>query len=228
MKKIALIIVLYIFPITLFGQTLDSIKYKKLDLGFTYSPEFSYRYTTSDDVSKFLEDSYDSLEVPKYGYSLGLNGVYTLSNKLGISVGILFSDKGERFKSDVLPYFSKYSNHYYYLDVPIRAKYTIFENDRNFKFYGTAGISLNTFLNHTIEYTLSGGNSSIRTKGNTDISKINFAGLLGIGIDCTLTNRWYFKAELNYRQSLNSMTSNANIKRYLYSFGPTVGLFYKL
>ncbi len=225
MKNIFLL--LFIFPLTLFGQQEDSIKFKKLNLGFSYSPEYSYRMIKTVTESQFLANSYDTLEVPKLGYSLGFNGIYSLNNKFALSGGLLFSDKGEKFKTDVIDAISNYKNHYYYLDIPVKLNYTII--DSKIKFYGTLGVSTNLFLQHRIAYTLNGSSSSENIRGNSkDISKVNMAFNVGAGIDCPLSSKWFFKAEVGYKQSFASMTTNASLKRYLYSFGPTVGLFYKL
>ena len=225
MKNIFLL--LFLLPLSVFGQGEDSIKFKKLDLGFTYSPEYSYRMIKASSESQFLAESYDTLEVPKLGYTLGLNGIYTLNKKFALTVGVLFSDKGEKYKKDVFEAFTNYKNHYYYLDIPVKLNYTII--DSKIKFYGTLGVSTNLFLQHRIAYTLSGSSNSDNIRGNsTDISKVNMALNAGLGIDCPLTSRWFFKAEVGYKQSITSMTSNTNLKRYLYNFGPTVGLFYKL
>lgn len=224
MKNIFL--VLFILPFMLFGQEQDSITFKKLDLGFTYSPEYSYRMIKSDNSSQFLKDSYDSLEIPKLGYTLGFNGVYSFNSKLAFSLGLLFSDKGEKFKMNILDAFSNYKNHYYFIELPVKLKYIII--DSKIKFYGTLGISTNLFLQHRIAYKLSGSSSSENIHGNsTDIANMNMALNVGTGIDCPLSTRWFFKAEVGYKQSFTSMTTNTNLKRYLYSFGPTLGLFYR-
>ncbi len=224
MKNIFL--VLFILPLMVFGQQEDTIKFKKFDVGFTYSPEYSYRMIQSDNSSQFLKESYDSLETPKLGYTLGLNGVYSFNSKLALSLGFLFSDKGEKLKTNILDAFSNYKNHYYFIDFPLKLKYTII--DSKIKFYGNLGVSTNLFLQHRIAYTLSGSSFSDIIQGNSkDISKVNMAFNVGLGIDCPLSSRWFFKAEVGYKQSFTSITANTNLKRYLFSFGPTLGLFYK-
>ncbi len=220
------ILLLFLLPLILFGQNEDSIKFKKIDVGISYSPEYSYRMVSSNTESQFLKNSYDSLEIPKLGYTLGFNGIYSVNNKLAFTVGLLFSDKGEKFKTNILDAFLNYKNHYYYLDVPLKLKYTII--DSKIKFYGTLGVSSNLFLQHRIAYSLSGSSFSDNIRGNsTDIAKVNLAFNVGAGLDCPLSSRWFFKAEVGYKQSFTSMTTNSNLKRYLYSFGPTVGLYYK-
>ena len=229
MKKITFIL-LYILPYIAISQSNDTIKNNKIDIGFTYSPEYSYRRIISDNNSEIYKTIFDSLEIPKFGYSTGINGIYSINKKFAITLSFLFSDKGEKLKENSLPSYEKFKNHYYYLDIPVKVKYSFFETPNKYNFYSTLGISLNMFLNHRISYTFNGANSTQASMpGNSiDIAKTNVGINVGLGINCTLTKKWYFKGEVTYKQSLNPIVTNSNLKRYLYSFGPTLGFFYKI
>jgi opacity protein-like surface antigen len=225
MKKIISIILL-LLTLGAYSQTQDSISYSKFDMGFTYSPEYSYRVLKTNATDSWMKDAYDTLEVPKYGYTLGLQIIYHVNKNLFIGSGILFANRGEKTKKyPVLP-INNYTNHYYYVDVPVKANYYLI--NKKLKLFLTAGASVNVYVSD--KTTTDVGNSAgkketIDTK--LDFSKVNFAFVGGLGIDCPVTDRWYFKLEPSYRRSITPI-ANAPVKKYLYSYGINLGFFCKL
>ena len=221
--KVIFTISLFFTFCSLFAQdvTTDTIFQKKTHIGLTFAPELNYRFVSSDDNLTFIKKSYDTLESPKYGYSIGLNGVFDLTKKLSLTTGLLFSDNGERSKTTLLTQPVNYTNHYYFLSVPAKLNYIII--DSKVDLYGTIGLSCNYFLDHLTTMQVDGEKNltSFHTK---DLTKFSLGGLAGIGMNAYLSKNWYFKTEILYRQSITSVASP--IKKWLYSVGPTFGLFY--
>ena len=212
-----------VLPIAVFAQEEDASSFTKFDLGFGFAPEYSYRYLTSSSDNEWIVDNYDSLEFSKYGYSFGLNGVYHFSTKLDFLLGFQFSDKGEKTKKQLTPALNNYTNHYYYLDIPVRANYYFLQ--KKMKLYATGGISPSVFLNHTIVTKVEGNASDIRIIDNSSMAKINLSVQAGLGFDVALTNKWYFKMECLYKQSLTSITTSPSLKKYLYIISPSIGFY---
>jgi hypothetical protein len=225
MKKL-IYICLVLFPFSFFGQEEDTSSFTKFDFGFGFSPEYSYRFLSSDSDNQWIVDNYDTLEFSKFGYSFGLNGIYHVSPKLDVFVGLQFADKGEKTKKELTPSLNNYTNHYYYLDIPIRANY--FFLDKKVKLYGSAGFSPSVFLNHTIVTKVDGNDTEQRMVDNSTLSKINLAAQLGLGFDVSLTNKWYFKMECLYKQSILSISHDTPVKKYLYGISPTIGFYFHL
>ncbi len=224
MKKIVILIIL-LTPMFHFAQQNDSIKMKSFSIGGTYSTDYCYRIISAKESMKWLKNEMDTLEIPKIGFTTGINFDYTLSNRISISSGFLYSDKGEKLKEKVIPTIKKSIDHINYIDIPLKLNYNISTNKT--KFYISAGISTNIFLSNKILIQKENSSSRDLIIGNSDFSKINFASILNIGINQDITENWYFKTELLYRQSINPITKS-DLNRYLYSFGLNLGLYYRL
>lgn len=232
MKKI--LIILLLLPLLSTGQT-DTLKKKKTEIGISFSPDIAYRSLKPDGSSSYIADIRDTLEIPKFGYTAGLNVGYTLSKKLSIEAAVLFSDRGERtekYTTDAAitgQATTKYAYnfHYYYLGIPLKADYFLIT--KKLRLYITAGISADFFLGETVSAITYTGNE--RTKENTfadpGFSKVNIGMLAGAGIRYPVGKRSEFFAEPVYRRSLTSITI-APVKSYLYSGGLTLGLYYNL
>jgi len=221
MKKISYIILL-LFPFFSEGQFYESTENSRIDLGYSFAPEYSYRFLKSNSNDQWIVDNYDSLEFSKFGYSIGINGVYNIKSNFSISSAVLLSNKGFRTKKDLTPSLINYIINYYYLDIPIKVNY-YFLTDK-FRLYVTGGLSTNVFLKHIFITKREGDNEELRFTDNSSISKINLGINTGIGFDINLTDKWYFKMECLYKQSITPI-GNTPIKKYFYSISPNLGFY---
>ena len=224
MKKLVLLII-HLLPFINYAQQNDSLKFNSFSIGGTYSADYCYRTTSTNPSNRWLKDEMDSLEISKIGYTTGLNFDFTLNNRFSISSGLLYSDKGYKLKSKVIPNIDKSIDHIYYLDIPLKFNYNIIS--KKTKFFISAGISSNIFLSSKILFQKENSSFTNVVKGNSDFSKINFATILNLGIQNDLSKSWYFKSEMIYRQSIMP-SMKAPINQYLYSFGLNVGFYYRL
>jgi hypothetical protein len=232
MKKIISILLLFLVFIAK-SQSQDSLGHGKLDVGYTFSPDYSYRTLKSNASNEWIKDTYDTLEVSKYGYTTGLNIVLHINKKLSLNSGLLFSDKGERTKKYPIQPINNYVNHFYYLDIPLKVNYNLghkkyyYSKAKKTKLFLSGGLSANIYLtSRTVTETDNGSEKkSIATRPN--LSRLNLSAIAGLGITCPLTNRWYFQLEANYRRSIISI-ANSSLKKYFYSYGLNLGLFYRI
>lgn len=223
-------------PTVLFCQIAESDKTKKYELGISYSPDYSFRTLKPEAAAKWIAEIRDSLEIPKLGYTAGLNLVSNFHKKFSIATGLLLSDKGERTKK----YSSKnivagnspsditLINRYYYLTIPVKVNYYILT--QKIKLYVTAGVSTNIFINQQtimlLEYS-DGSTERNKYKVKSEFKTLNFDVVVGVGLDYELTEKFNFKLEPLYKRSIISVI-NAPIKTYLYSTGINIGIYYKL
>jgi hypothetical protein len=234
---------LTIIPLTTLCQNVDTIETKKLSIGLSFSPDYSYRILKPDASGKWIAEIRDTLEIPKFGYTTGLNIALKINKRITLEMGFLYSDKGEKTKSFTpiwvspagqpdpdpdLPSKITYFNHYIYLDFPVKANYYLLT--QRVKFFLTAGISPNIFLKHSVtsicEYN--DGHTSTKTSlGNNGFTKINLAFIAGLGLGYDLTKKLNLIIEPTYRRSITPII-DAPIKGYLYSFGLNTGLYYNL
>lgn len=230
--KLTIFIYLFLFAFNAWPQSKDSSNYSKFDIGFTFSPDYSYRVLKTDVSKSWIKNSYDTLEVPKFGYTTGLNIIFPLKKKFFISSGLLFADKGERTKRYATQPVNNYTNHFYYLDIPVKVNYYFghrkyyYSKPKKIKLFLSAGTSVNVYLSSRTSTETGRNNDKESLSKSIDLSRINISFLAGLGFNTQLTNKWYFKLESNYRRSINKI-ADAPIKKYFYSLGLNAGLFCK-
>ena len=223
--KIVITIISLFFYLMLSSQTPDSLKTKKHSVGVSFSPDYCFRKLTSNPSSEWIKDGLDTLEVGKIGYTTGLNYTFRLSKRIGISTGVLLSNKGEKTKKTFSsqPSIFNYNNQYYYLDIPLTVKYNII--NKTLKLFVSAGISSNIFLvKKTTQITgYTNDDVKINYYDKDGLSKVNLAILAGFGIEYPITKKWDLKIEPIFRRSITPI-ANTPVKKYLYSIGINIGL----
>jgi len=232
---------LTLIPLTVFSQVNDSTPSRKFSFGITFSPDYCYRTLKSDTSVKWLTDSRDSLEIPKFGFTAGLNLALKINNRISLETGLLFSDKGEKTKEFALfgitpsgqpdpdqPTKCSSVFHYSYIDIPVKVHYYLLT--QRAKLFLSAGISPNVFLSQSVTSTFEysdGHTTKTTSAGNAGFTGINLTVIAGLGFGYDLTNKFYLKIEPEYRRSITSIV-DAPMKVYLYSIGINTGLYYKL
>ena len=217
-------------------KSVDSTKNRKWEIGFSFSPDYSYRTLKSDADNQSLKEMRDTLEIPKFGFTTGINVVYHFNDRIVLETGLLFSDKGEKTKktsfenvpSSQLPIYYTYKYHYLYLDIPLKVDYYLLTG--KLKLFVTAGVSGNIFINQKTTLLQGHDNGDIQkntTTFNPGFNRFNLAMIAGLGINYKLSSRMNLKVEPVYRRSLTSI-ANTPIKSYLYSTGLNMGISFKL
>jgi len=235
MKKL-LIFSLTFLPLISFCQNSDTPNAKKIAIVLTFSPDYCYRTLKSDASSKWIADSRDTFEIPKFGYTAGLNLALNISKRITIETGLLYSDKGEKTKkydliwgqpNPDLPIKNTFIYHYIYLDIPIKINYYLFT--QRAKLFITAGISPNIFITQKTTSILEYSDGHTKTNSSTadnGFSKIDLTFIAGFGVSYDLTNRITLKIEPTFRRSIIPI-STAPVKEYLYSMGLNTGIYFK-
>jgi hypothetical protein len=233
MKNKIITILLILITYVVFGQT-SELESKKIVVGLTFSPDYCYRTLKSNPSEQWLIDEQNSYQIPKFGFTTGLNAILKFNQSIALEFGIQFSDKGMQTKNikveqadpdQSIPESFHNEWHYYYIDLPVKANYFILK--RNLKLFVSAGISTNIFLvqkrvknefnpDKTSTYFMSEG-----------FNRLNIVVLLGTGIDYYITEKLNLRFEPIFRYSLTPL-NNETIKDYQYSIGANFGLYYKL
>lgn len=232
---------LIIIPLTTFSLISDTIAKKKFAVGISFSPDYAYRTLKTDASSQWIADNRNDTEIPKFGYTTGLNFSMTLGKRFSVEIGALYSDKGEKTKKINLvwgtpdpdaPTKVKFIHHYYYLDIPLKVNFHFFKIRKN-GFFVSAGISSNIFITEktTTIADYSDGHTSTNTRFDQDeLKKLNFAFTAGIGYQNHLSNKLLLNVQPTYRRSItpvNHIVYDGWIRSYLYSLGLDIGLYYK-
>jgi hypothetical protein len=193
----------------------------------------------SESSSQPIVDTRNDLEIPKYGFTYGINYVRKFKNKYFLKIGLLYSDKGYNTKNLILNSGQTISTepikefnfyHFNYIDIPIKLNRRIWVTGNASMIYVSAGVSTNVFLsqktNITSEY--SDGHTATTIATNNNFNKINFSYVLGFGY-MHWAAPWLpltFTIEPTFRRSISSI-SNSTVKTYLYSVGLDVALYYR-
>ncbi len=249
MRKFCLILFMCL-PFVLFSQTADTVKPNvlpkikdttkthKFEIGFSFSPEYSYRTlkANGDEQSQLVKQSRDTMEIAKFGFTGGVNVAYRINKNIVVETGILFADKGEKTKKMSFsetapgqsPIYITYKYNDYYLDIPIKANYYI--QTGKLKLYVTAGVSANIFLTQKTTILQGHSNSDYEKttfKVNPGFNRFNLAVLAGAGLNLKMTEKMNLKVEPVYTRCITSII-NAPVKAYFYSAGVNIGIYYKL
>ena len=232
-----LTLALTLIPITFFSQNESQTTSKTQAVGFTFSPDYSYRILVPDAETKSLAEFRDLSETPKFGFTTGFNYALKLNKRFTLEASILYAEKGEKLKleSTVLPtnpddpitsviFLSR--THYLYLDVPVKLNYFI--TTKKVKFFVSGAISPNLFLTEKTFFRAIYENEKLPiSRGFEDngFSRINLAFTAGVGLMYDLSDKFYLKIEPTYRRSINSIISGP-LEGYLYSVGLNTGFYY--
>lgn len=195
----------------------------KHELGITYAPEYNYRFLQAESNVAWIKNIADSMETPKFGFATGLNYSYKSGDKTSLTTGLLFSDNGEKTKNNINLQTVNYTNHYYFVSIPLRLDYTIYA--KKIRIYSTLGISGNFFVNHKTVLFEEGKQEAVQFTNRTDLAAWNIGGIAGLGMNAKLSENWFFKLEVLYKQSITPVNHDP-VKKWLYALGPNFGLFY--
>jgi hypothetical protein len=201
----------------------DTTKWKKHQIGITYSPDYNFRFLQANADAAWIKNIADSMETPKFGFSTGINYSIKINEKSTLSTGVLFTDNGEKTISNVNLQAVNYTNHYYFASVPLRFDYTI--HSKKVAIYTTLGISGNFFINHKTVMYEDGKKEAIQFSNHKDLATFNIGGIAGLGMNAKLSDNWFFKLEVLYKQSITPI-NNDPVKKWIYAVGPNFGLYY--
>ncbi len=240
MKK-TLLISMFLFPLMLLCQEADN-KLSQFSLGISFSPEYSYR------VLKAKEDKYesfvalsDSMEVPKFGFTTGIQIRYDILKRLNIESGIQFTDKGDKMinsnfvaadtNDPLLLNLNSITTvkKVYFIEVPLKVSYKIVSGKFSLSVFG--GISANIFLDNNTKSIIKykDGTEEVQpTNREGNFKSINVTMLAGIGLNYELNKKLCLNFEPIYKRDITEINTSDIISYYFYSFGANVGLRYRI
>jgi opacity protein-like surface antigen len=236
MKKLFYLFLL--LPLFSLGQNQTNMKDTKFAVGLCFSPDYSYRYLSTDvDAKKFIKEERDTSETPDFGFTAGVSLHYSFNKRFAVESGLLYSKKGykktlTKFSAfdpndPLIPERAVFYSRFDYLCVPVKFNYVFI--DKRFKLFVTAGVSANFFIKEETKIVSEFSNRTTVKYVEDNISdfrKLNLEFLAGIGADYNLNKHFKLRLEPLFRRSINSITTT-DIKGYLYSGGLNFGVYYK-
>ncbi len=222
--------------------------FKKFQVGINVSPDYSFRVLKNNDGSAYSNDvikSRNSYEVPKLSYTAGLDLTYNFKKHIGIEIGIQYSNKGYQTRMQDLilgsmidprrgfaysttgpvPTQGKIIYNDYYLDIPLKANFTL--GEKKIRFIVSAGIVTNIFLKETVTSVFDyqdGSHTRKTTASGYDYNQLDISPMISAGINWKLNNRSDLKIEPTFRYGVLKII-DAPVTGYLWSAGLNVGYY---
>jgi Outer membrane protein beta-barrel domain len=255
MKQL-LILALILLSNVGFGQETKETKSldngKRLFIGANVSADYCYRTLKNDyggSIGNLIIDLRNDTEVPKLGYTAGLDLCYNIHKNIGIELGVQYSNKGYSFSSLDLYYgdmrddrygFTYDSNgasspinikiiyNHIYFDVPLRAILSF--GEKKVRFVTSIGVATNILLKATNTIILEYQNEDTKKQTqelNYDFNKVNFSPMISIGVDYKVGKKINLRAEPTFRYGVLKII-DAPIAGYLWNSGLNISCYYTL
>ena len=234
MNKQLISILLILTSILSYSQESEISQRNSLHIGLTFSPDYCYRTLRTDPSYQDWADQQNSSQIPKFGYTTGINAILKFNKSIALEMGVQFSDKGMQTKmikieqedpDQSIPDEIHNTWHYYYIDIPIKANYFILKGKLNL--FVSPGLSTNIFWVQKRVHSEFNPDNEETYFMSEGFNRFNMAVLFGTGIDYFFSKKFNLRIEPIFRYSLTPL-NNSELKRYQYSIGANFGLYYKL
>ncbi len=225
---------------------------KKIQIGINFSSDYCDSKIVNSNGNSNLDgivESFEKLQIGKFGYSTGVNLSYNVSNRFGLEAGIQYSNKG--FATEKMDLFfgdqidprygftydsisgstpsgaqSLYS--YHYLDIPLRAYWIV--GEKRMKFIASLGVTTNILLKATQTFKIKydNGDTEVKTTEQSyDYRAINISPTASVGIVYRLSNSFDLRLEPTFRYGVIKINDEP-IARYLWNAGLNFSCYYTI
>lgn len=223
----------------------DSVAYpKRLAIGVTFSPDYSYRSLrtkSTDPTTLGLRDARNGSEFPILGYTTGITAQYRITKRFALQLAALYAVKGEEVRQSSpngliatpdpsLPISSQIQYNYRYVDFPVNAMYYV--SDKKLQLFVSAGLGPGIKLGHKIYY------QEKYDDGREFMGEYAWplAGLrnvmlnvqVGLGVDWYVSNDVYIRLAPEFRHATTNLVVGSTLRQYPYSVGANGGIFVQL
>lgn len=223
-------------PLTAFSQTNEATQKRAFWLGLSFSPDLASRATFSE--NDLVENTYDDIEIPKFGYTGGINILFEIADALELETGIQYSWKGFKTKErtftvgqpndPAIPERGWFESRHPYLDVPLKLNYKPFKKG---KFFFSGGLIGHFYLQSSTKFVAfyAGGRKEENVQYSTDddYKKMTLGVVAGFGRDFNFGKNSKLRVEPLFRHMFLPIHPGS-VKYYLWSAGINVGFYKRL
>jgi hypothetical protein len=235
MKQLLILAITWL-PLTIKSQ--DKNPVQKILIGFSFSPDYSFRKLKNGDGNSSTDlviKSRNEMEIAKFGYTTGLNVCFKFSQSVGFETGIQFSSKGYKTKDQDLVFFPPDASlptkqqtiyAYQYIGLPLKARFSFGKN--KVRFISGIGVAANFLLNvkQTFKYEYADGKTEKKSQSSkSGFRSVDISPFVSIGVDYKLNDQFLLFAEPAFRYGLIK-TKDAPVTEKLWSAGLNIGFYY--
>ncbi|HEX8516343.1 MAG TPA: outer membrane beta-barrel protein [Bacteroidia bacterium] len=220
--------------------------FHRLRLGFSISPDFCFRkletvvYRDNPTMPVL-----NRIEIPRAGYTAGINTEYSFNEIIGLQLGFYYSDKGYQTQMEDMhfgaidprrdfyyspdgkvPVRGKFVYHYHYLDIPVKVNFIL--GKKKVRFIASTGAAANLFLKETttsvVEYE-DGSKKRYRRGSSFNYNKLNISPQVSAGIDWKIGDKSSLRIEPTFRYGILQII-DAPVTEYLWNAGLNIGYYF--
>jgi hypothetical protein len=200
------------------------------------SPDIVYRGLVVNNQPADIKEIRNNIEVPRVGYSAGIMLKKPLSARMSFETGLLYTDKGYKFKKrsflmvdpltqTVVETEVEGCTSYNYIDLPVSLKIQF--GKQKIGFIAGAGLSLHYFLNERsiFHITENGVETTNTSHLDYDVEPFNISPTVSAGIAFDLSDKMALAIEPTFKYGLIALTDTP-VAEKLYSVGLNTTLYF--
>jgi hypothetical protein len=193
---------------------LEPVAYNRNEYLADNVPESNIQVTISNSTGVITNEAYTDAKMNNSNTMTqqGLKqwGVVNLPDNAGVADG---SPEPENLTA--FQYFE-------YLEVPLTLRYKVIDRKLDFSLFG--GVSTNFLAGNSVKIS---DNNNIYDFGETaDITKVNYSGSVGIGLEYPIITNLLINLEPKFRYYLNPIYKSGDLNVFPYSVGVFAGISY--
>jgi opacity protein-like surface antigen len=211
---------------------------KRFQFGVNYSADYAFRTLKNNDGGPFAQmviDLRDDSEKAKYGFTTGLNVLFTVNNHLEIGAGVQYSNKGYQIPhievDGIMPQVyqdGRVISSLNYIDVPLKANFIL--GSGKLRGLVGAGIVANFLVSSTLRtvYKAANGDEAYGKYTNSaDYERFNLSPMVSAGVDYQLNDRVHVRLEPTFRYGILK-TVDAPVTMYVWNPGLNASCYFSL
>jgi hypothetical protein len=244
--KLVILIAVSLSTCSAFGQISTNrsnpmnAKKSKLQFGVNFSPDICYRTLVNTDgsqSSEMIKAFRDTIEAPKFGFTVGMNASYQVKENWSIEAGIHYSNKGFQTQkrhiyyvdpNQPIPdpiYHMKFVDNFHCIDIPLKLNYI--RGSQKLRFIGSVGLTSSILVQHKQDMLIFYPDRTDRRESPNqfDYNTFNVSPALSMGIDYRIKQGASLRIEPTFRYNLLNFI-DAPLSGRLYSIGLNLGYYW--
>jgi len=217
-----------------------NVRTSKLQFGFNISPDMCYRTLVNSDgsqSSEMIKAFRDTIEAPKFGFTVGMNVSYQVKENWSVEAGIHYSNKGFQTQkrhiyyvdpNQPIPdpiYHMKFVDNFHCIDIPLKFNYI--RGSQKLRFIGSVGLTSNILVSHQQKMFIYYPDQTEKqlAPNQFDYSSFNISPTLSLGVDYKVNSYSSLRIEPTFRYNMLNFI-DAPLSGRLYSIGLNLGYYW--